>query len=280
VVESEGDSEEHMDNLLPIGRFSVLCRLTVKALRYYDEQGLLKPALVDPDSGYRYYSASQMREAGMIRLLRELDMPVEDVRVVVRTTRPEQAQAYLDRHEKRLQERIQGYQVSLATLRELMRSKEVNVEYEVKLKEMAAQPIATVRMTCTPAEIGPTMGQGLGRVFAHMGRAGVTPAGPPLAIYHRYDEESVDMSVGAPVSRPVPEGEGVVPGELPAGLAAMVVHVGPYQTIGGAWEALTAWNQQHGHESADPCWESYVTDPGANADPSTYVTEVYCMVKG
>jgi DNA-binding transcriptional MerR regulator len=45
-----------MKNLLPIGRFSQLTRLTIKALRLYDELGLLRPAYVDPDTAYRYYS--------------------------------------------------------------------------------------------------------------------------------------------------------------------------------------------------------------------------------
>ena len=43
-----------MDDLLPIGRFARATRLSVKALRHYDELGLLRPAFVDPSSGYRY----------------------------------------------------------------------------------------------------------------------------------------------------------------------------------------------------------------------------------
>ena len=268
-----------MENLLPIGRFSRLCRLTVKALRYYDDLGLLKPAVVDPYSGYRYYGLAQTREAGAIRLLRSLDMPLEDVRAVVEASGPEQAKAYLDRHEKRLEERIQGYQMSLAALRELIGTKEGSMEYEVRLKEVAAQPIAAVRMQCAPNEIGKVYGEALGRVFAHIGKAGVAPVGPPLAVYHRYDEEGVDMSVAVPVAGPVSEGDGVTFSELPAGLMGMTVHVGSYQTIGKAWEALTAWMQQHGHEQGDPCYESYLTDPSEEKDPAKYLTEVYCAVK-
>ena len=134
-------------------------------------------------------------------------------------------------------------------------------------------------MQCGPNEIGKVYGEALGRVFAHIGKAGVAPVGAPLAIYHCYDEEGVDMSVAIPVAGPVPEGDGVTFGELPAGLMAMTVHVGSYQTIGKAWEALTAWVQQHGHEQADPCYESYVTDPNLEKDPAKYVTEVYCAVK-
>jgi DNA-binding transcriptional MerR regulator len=64
-----------MKNLVPIGRFSRLCRLTIPALRHYDELGLLRPAAVDVDTGYRYYSLVQAGEAERIRLLRSIEMP-------------------------------------------------------------------------------------------------------------------------------------------------------------------------------------------------------------
>jgi hypothetical protein len=59
--------------LMPIGGFARLCRLSVKRLRHYDDLGLLRPAWVDPDSGYRYYRADQAREALSIGLLRSPD---------------------------------------------------------------------------------------------------------------------------------------------------------------------------------------------------------------
>jgi len=62
--------------LMPIGRFARRCRLSVKQLRHYDELGLLRPAWVDPGSGYRYYRAEQAREALSIGLLRSLEVPL------------------------------------------------------------------------------------------------------------------------------------------------------------------------------------------------------------
>jgi MerR family regulatory protein len=48
-----------MPDLMPIGRFSRACRLSIKALRHYDELGLLRPAFIDPRSAYRYYGREQ-----------------------------------------------------------------------------------------------------------------------------------------------------------------------------------------------------------------------------
>ncbi|TMR87949.1 MerR family DNA-binding transcriptional regulator, partial [Nonomuraea basaltis] len=71
------------EDLLPIGRFARLGRLSVKQLRHYDELGLLRPAYVDAETGYRFYRASQAREALSIGLLRSLDVPLPVVAQVL-----------------------------------------------------------------------------------------------------------------------------------------------------------------------------------------------------
>ena len=68
-----------MDSLMSIGRFSRASRLSVKALRLYDAEGLLAPAWVDPASGYRHYRPEQVRRAEAIRVPRTVDMPLARV---------------------------------------------------------------------------------------------------------------------------------------------------------------------------------------------------------
>ena len=65
--------------MIPIGRFSKMTRLSLKALRLYDEKGLLPPAHIDSETGYRYYQHSQANRAEAIRLLRSVDMPLEEI---------------------------------------------------------------------------------------------------------------------------------------------------------------------------------------------------------
>jgi DNA-binding transcriptional MerR regulator len=76
---------------LTVGDFSRATHLSVKTLRHYHQAGLLEPAAVNPDTGYRYYSAGQVPAAQVIRRLRDLEMPVADVKAVLaRRTRPPQ----------------------------------------------------------------------------------------------------------------------------------------------------------------------------------------------
>jgi DNA-binding transcriptional MerR regulator len=67
------------DERLSIGRFARLSGLSIHALRHYDELGLLRPASVDPESGYRLYATDQLEAARTIVRLRDLDMPLPKV---------------------------------------------------------------------------------------------------------------------------------------------------------------------------------------------------------
>ena len=107
-------------DLLPIGRFSQLSRLSLKALRLYDQMGLMRPAYVDPESGYRYYSMSQAREAQLIRLLRRLDMPLSDIRQVLGTSDPHKRAALLDTYWSGVEARVVEGRQTVTRLHQLL----------------------------------------------------------------------------------------------------------------------------------------------------------------
>jgi DNA-binding transcriptional MerR regulator len=91
------------DELVPIGRFARLTGLSIHALRHYDEVDLLRPAEVDPDTGYRRYARPQARTARLIADLRWLDLPIEEIRVVLADPEGTDASAVLRRHRDRLE---------------------------------------------------------------------------------------------------------------------------------------------------------------------------------
>ncbi len=74
------------EELLPIGQFARLGRLSIKQLRHYAELGLLVPAYVDEHTGYRYYRHEQARDALSIGLLRSLDVPLAVIAQVLSDT--------------------------------------------------------------------------------------------------------------------------------------------------------------------------------------------------
>jgi DNA-binding transcriptional MerR regulator len=75
--------EKRCAELMSIGAFAQRTRLSPKALRLYDELGLLAPARVDESSGYRYYDASQLERARLVAVLRRLDMPLAEIKAIL-----------------------------------------------------------------------------------------------------------------------------------------------------------------------------------------------------
>ena len=112
------------ETLMPIGRFARLTGLTVKALRHYDELGLLRPAAVDADTGYRLYSPSQVGRAEWIRTLRRLEVPLDDVATLLETGDRATVKRLLVDHERRTAGRQAELRWILQRLQPLIDGKE------------------------------------------------------------------------------------------------------------------------------------------------------------
>lgn len=110
--------------LMPIGRFSRLTGVGVKALRHYDEVGLLVPAAVDDETGYRFYSVDQVDRAEAIRLLRRLDMPLEEIRSTLDAGDPVALRAALVSHQRQIATRESELRASRGKLQRLIDGRE------------------------------------------------------------------------------------------------------------------------------------------------------------
>jgi DNA-binding transcriptional MerR regulator len=94
-----------MDDLLAIGRFARLAGLSVGALRHYDELDLLRPARIDPATGYRSYRRDQLETARTIVRMRDLEVPLETIRDLLATDDPADRRRLLREHRSRIEAR-------------------------------------------------------------------------------------------------------------------------------------------------------------------------------
>ena len=93
-------------DLESIGRFSRRSGISVGQLRHYHDVGLLQPAYVDPESGYRYYAAGQAEAAEVIGTLRSIDMPVREIQRLLADPSDANVRELLARHRARLEDRL------------------------------------------------------------------------------------------------------------------------------------------------------------------------------
>lgn len=271
--------EVSVNDLLPIGRFSRLCRSSVKALRHYEREGLLHPAHVDPDSGYRYYAVAQALEAERIRVLRSLDLPIAEIRELLRERDAEATRGRLEAHGRRIRERIDEQQRALAYLERLI--EEEDMSHEIQLRDLSEQSVVSMRENVKKEDIGAFMGRALRKLYVHAGLRFARPAGPPFSVYHdeEWPEEGMDMEVCLPVSRELRGKDPVRSQRLEGCRAACLVHAGSYDQVGQAYCTLGAWLKDKGLEPDGPPREVYLVGPGRGRDPADYRTEIVWPVR-
>lgn len=148
--------------------------------------------------------------------------------------------------------------------------------YAIETRTSEELPTAVMFATLPVAEIGPWLAGAYASVADYLGRFGVGPVGMPFARYHQVDEDQgvFEVEAGFLASTPV-AGEGdVEPSSLPAGEVAATVHVGPYDQMAPAYEAIAAWATEHNATLVGNAWEVYYSDPVAVPDPADWRTEI------
>lgn len=164
---------------LTIGNFSRLSRLSLKALRLYDEMGLLKPVSVNPDNGYRYYSAGQLESARLIGLLRRLEMPLAQIAEVITLE--------ADAAAKSIGEYWQGVEADVKTKRQLVRyltahlSKKGQSMFKIETRPVPTQQLLTIERHVLVDRLPGFIEEGLRSLHQHLGAKAV---GVPIVIYH------------------------------------------------------------------------------------------------
>jgi DNA-binding transcriptional MerR regulator len=235
-----------MENLLSIGEFADASRLSQKALRLYGENGLLPPAWVDPDSGYRYYRPDQLRTATLIAFLRRAGMPLNEIRSFLRGPSVDRLEDYERRATDEFAERRR-------ILRYVKRFLKEEPMYDVLTKKVAEQPYVSRSKRVLVRDLETFITQ----TFRELGGGNATA--PPFVLYHG----PVNAEEDGPVEVCVPTTDGDK--QLPAAEVAFVQISGEqcqFPQILGAYESVYRWAKDHGREPDGSPREVYLSEPG------------------
>ena len=149
---------------------------------------------------------------------------------------------------------------------------------EFSLLERAPQPTAVVRSTIAVSDIPKFLGRAYAAVMRVLAIQGITPVGGPFAYYRGAPTTTVEIEAGFPVAVPCASDGDVLAGELPGGTIATATHVGPYETMVDTYERLTNWISAQGLLPGEAMWESYLTDPQQEPDPTKWRTHIFWPV--
>lgn len=267
--------------MLRIGIFARLGQVTVATLRHYDDVGLLAPIRVDPESGYRYYSAGQLPRLHRILSLKDLGFSLGHIRQALDDDiSAEQLRGMLRLKRAEVEQRLSDDQARLSRIEARLRQIEQEhtmSNQEVVLKTVAPVLVASRRIRIptndqVPDHLGPAFAEATQHAQAH----GAHPNGACLALWYTSADTLSDEEAEAavPLDRPVPASERVQVYELPQVQVAAWVHDGDFNDFTQGHAILLDWIEANGHRPAGPFREIYIRN---DAEGST--TEIQYPVE-
>jgi DNA-binding transcriptional MerR regulator len=267
-------ADKEADQQLSIGRFAGLTGISANTLRRYDEAGLLSPAVTDPDSGYRLYAIEQLDAGILIRLLRDLDVPLDEVRTLMATGGTGDVKAVLAHHRGRIVERYAELERILARIDIALNAERGLLPYEVELVDLKPQWAVSHRTTTTRPQLDATLDRCLAALDKALTAGGARAAGREIVLYHNAMQwyAGLDVEVCLPVDRAAAEALGGR--QLPGGGAMQTVYRGPWDDIWQAYSAMLARIARMDYEVSGPVREFYLADERDTDDPQCYVTEI------
>lgn len=253
--------------MFSIGDFASHGRVSARMLRHYDAIGLLRPARVDPATGYRSYAAAQLARLNRVVALKELGFTLVDVQSIVDDeVSPEELRGMLRLRRAELRTRIDADAARLrqveARLRIIEREGTMPTE-DIQLKSLPAARMAFrsgVAGGFDPADIGPVIQPLYPLLCEALDRAGVTPTGPSLAWYADAPDGGVLVSAGLPVAIEPGSYDGFEVVDLPPiDRAATIVHRGVMDDVMPTIQTLAQWIEANGYRSTGYNRELYIS---------------------
>jgi DNA-binding transcriptional MerR regulator/effector-binding domain-containing protein len=254
--------------------------LSVKALRLYHEMGLLVPSVVDPETGYRAYSPAQLNDAAVIRLLRQVGMPLQEIGAILEARD-------LGLVRKALAEQAARFQAGLDAVERLVDDLSLDPAADpggVELRREASRTILAVEGNPLLADLGAFAYRSERTLNAAAAASGAVVDGCFGAAFPApVEEDRQGVTAYLPITAPVlvhaeSRDAGVRVDELPACDVAVLVHRGPYSGLEASYRRLGAWVAFHAVPSEHPVREWYLTP--LHGPEEAAITEVLWPVAG
>ncbi|MGE5474170.1 MAG: MerR family transcriptional regulator [Ignavibacteriales bacterium] len=260
-----------------IGLFSKINKITIKTLRHYDEIGLLRPAHIDIETGYRYYSSEQLPKTHKIICLRQMGFSLEEIIAIV--VDGEDATKYFEKRKEELVHTISQNNQQLSQINNYLKELKggTKMEYKVIIKELPEVIVASMRQVIPDYnalfDLCPNV------MAKEMQRVGCVCAVPAYCfnIYHdgEYKEKDVDVEICESVTEMKPDTDILNFKRLDkVPTAACVYHKGDYSKIGKSYGEVLKWIEDNGYTISGNPRESYIDGIWNKDNVDDWLTEI------
>jgi DNA-binding transcriptional MerR regulator len=262
-----------MSITVSVGRFATMTHLSVKTLHHYHHVGLLEPAHVDSVTGYRYYSLDQLSTAQLIRRLRDLRMPVAEVRDVLIAQKPGEREALITAHIDHLEAELAQTKAAVNSLRALLNTAASHQPVHRRTESTTAAIAITA--TVDPTNIESWWREALYDIREAVRTGGLDQTGHAGGLYDEclFQQEPGHATVFIPVTTPRQLGR-IEPILVPAAEVVVTTHNGSMVDIDLAYAELGSYIASQELAVGPRIREYYHHDHTHTTDHSQWRTEV------
>ncbi|CAM3697873.1 MerR family transcriptional regulator [Erysipelothrix urinaevulpis] len=269
--------------MIKIGDFSKLSRISIRMLRYYDEEDILKPYFIDESNGYRYYKASQLLTTSLIVNLRDLGFGSHAIRDIVDNDDNKQLlQSLFEVQKKTLKDDKRALEHRLKLLDSLMSKLEGDSDMSlvVNVKTIPERLVMSTRDTLEKYEDEGKLWEVMFQDLKHQKFEMANPS-ISCAIFHdkTYKEQDVDVEIQVSIVSEIQETDNVKCKMMPSVEVASVIMKGSYNTMTDVAHTMGHWIENNGYEFAGAMFNIYIVSPAQNPDPNEWITEVCYPIK-
>lgn len=263
--------------MLKIGEFSKLSLLTVKALRFYEKEGLLVPAAVDNQSGYRFYETSQLETAAKIKAYRRLDLSIKEIKDIfsggdIRAILAEKA------NELSLQKSV--IDTRLSAIKYLLEEK--NMKYQVTIKQIPKTIVyyseKRLKNVADKLKFVPECGAEAKRLNPDL-KCTVPEYEFCEYLDDEFKENDVLIRHNEAVESFGAENENIKFRELPETRVLSVFHKGAYENLGEAYAYIIKYAEENGYKVIGKARESYIDGMWNKEKTEDWLTEIQLPIE-
>ena len=270
-------TEKETDTLYKIGMFAAMNHVTVKTLRFYEEQGLLMPAMIHAENGYRYYTLSQMAVLHQITALKLAGFTLEEI---ARINSGADEEVVLLGKKSELLAKIAELTKQIAMVDGYLSKKKTCLTAPVLIKSIPETTVACMRVRLESYDClfdrMPEMG-------ALMEQAGCECALPGYCFTNYPEPGYRDSDILVEICESVVEEREEVGAlrfkTLPEIQAACIFHKGSYRSFSESYETVLRYIEENGYEIAGEIRESYIDGIWNKDDESQWLSEIQVPVR-
>ena len=263
--------------MLKIGEFSKLSHLTVKALRFYEKEGLLIPEAVDKWTGYRFYETRQLEEAAKIKAYRQLDLSIDEIKAIMNGADPKEI---FVRKAAALQSQKEEIDVRLSIIKSILEDEAM--KYQVTVKEIPAAIVyyseATLENYSDAMEFIPRCGEECKKLNPTL-----KCANPHYEFCEyldgEYKETNIRIRHNEAVEKAGVESDLIKFREIPAAKVLSIFHKGAYEQIGEAYAFIMKYAEENGYKAAGLARECYIDGIWNKESVDEWLTEIQLPVE-